>query len=124
MNSRRSTLRDLSRHEAAEVLRQQSSARLCYDEGGRLWVLPVRYHSDGAADLVLDEAADGCLRLAEDRRRVRLEVDDFQGPHQWQTIVGWGVLVAEPAAQGEGHRYRLLLRELRGFSRAPARADA
>jgi nitroimidazol reductase NimA-like FMN-containing flavoprotein (pyridoxamine 5'-phosphate oxidase superfamily) len=124
MTNRRSTLRDLTRHEAAEVLRQQSSARLCYDEGGRPWVLPVRYRSDGSADLVLDEAAEGCQRLAEDRCRVRLEVDDIQGPQRWQTIVGWGVLVAEPADQGDGHRYRLRLRELRGFSRAPARADA
>jgi nitroimidazol reductase NimA-like FMN-containing flavoprotein (pyridoxamine 5'-phosphate oxidase superfamily) len=111
-------LRELTAHEAKEVLTRETTARLCFFQGGRPFVVNVTYRADGWCLLHLLLAASG--DQARTGEEVCVEVDRIHGPGRWETVVGWGELVDEPAPESEG-ACTLKISRLRGFGRTPER---
>lgn len=113
----------LSDQQVLEVLKRRRTGRLRCAADGFSRVSAVRYDGVEGPDLYVQAPDAECLALVRANPRVRFEVDDVQGPSQWETVLGWGLL--EEIEQGERaggtdaerRLYKIRLDALRGFYR-------
>jgi nitroimidazol reductase NimA-like FMN-containing flavoprotein (pyridoxamine 5'-phosphate oxidase superfamily) len=107
-----------------DVIKRRRVGRLSCAADGFTRVSAVHYDGVQVPDLYLQAPDPQCLALLRANPRVRLEVDDVQGPSQWETVLGWGLL-EEIADKGRalGGRfdkpplYKIHLDAVRGFYR-------
>jgi nitroimidazol reductase NimA-like FMN-containing flavoprotein (pyridoxamine 5'-phosphate oxidase superfamily) len=110
--------------QVLDVLKRRRVGRLCCAADGFTRVSAVHYDGGRVPDLYLQAPYPECLALLRANPRVRLEVDDVQGPSQWETVLGWGLLEQiEPGERlgaggnDEAPLYKIRLDAVRGFSR-------
>jgi nitroimidazol reductase NimA-like FMN-containing flavoprotein (pyridoxamine 5'-phosphate oxidase superfamily) len=113
----------LNDQQVLDVLKRRRSGRLSCAADGFKRISAVRYDAAEGANLWLQIADPECLALLRVNPRLRLEVDDVQGPAQWETVLGWGQLEdvqPDGAAAGTFDKrtlYKIRLDALRGFYR-------
>ena len=110
-------LRDLSQAEVAQILTNERVGRLSCYSGGRLFVLPVAFHADSGRRICLDSANELWRNLLKARSRVCFEVDRFEGPAHWETVLGWGEI--EARVTDDCPRYQVHLSSVLGFHHGP-----
>jgi hypothetical protein len=110
--------------QVMEVLKRRSVGRLSCAADGFTRVSAVHYDGGKVPDLYLQPPDPECLALLQANPRVRLEVDDVQGPSQWETVLGWGLLeqirrgeYPAPGRNDNAPLYRIRLDAIRGFYR-------
>ena len=110
----------LSAEEIEELLASEVVARLGCHAGGRTYVLPVTYASDGEG-LIL-QLHDGLkLRMMRENPSVCVEVDHVDDLANWRSVIAWGrfeVLVAD-AATAAFTRLRSRLQSLQVSATTP-----
>jgi nitroimidazol reductase NimA-like FMN-containing flavoprotein (pyridoxamine 5'-phosphate oxidase superfamily) len=113
---------ELGTLEVVAVLERQRVGRLTWLSGDRKGGVPVTYSvCDPEAACICVSVRANDVRAggaAGERDSVRFEVDEVRGPGQWSTVVAWGVL--EKGAARDGSRFRIQLRNVRGFFRGAA----
>ena len=113
----------LSDEQVLDVLKRRRTGRLSCAADGFTRISAVRYHAAEGPDLYVLPPDPECLALVRANPRVRLEVDDVQGPSQWETVLGWGwmeeILASDRPASRNDKRplYKIRLDALRGFYR-------
>lgn len=114
----------LNDDQVLDVLKRRRTGRLSCAADGFKRISAVRYDTAEGPNLWLQAPDPECLALVRVNPRVRLEVDDVQGPSQWETVLGWGrVEEIEAADRAAASRfdnrplYRIRLDALRGFYR-------
>jgi nitroimidazol reductase NimA-like FMN-containing flavoprotein (pyridoxamine 5'-phosphate oxidase superfamily) len=114
----------LNDEQVLDVLKRRRSGRLSCAADGFKRISAVRYDAGEGPDLWLQAADPECLALVRVNPRIRLEVDDVQGPAQWETVLGWGQLEeiesADRTTAGTFDNrplYKIRLDALRGFYR-------
>lgn len=119
----------LNDEQVLDVLKRRRMGRLSCAADGFKRISAVRYDAGDGPDLYVQAPDPECLALLRANPRVRLEVDDVQGPSQWETVLGWGRL--EEIARGERAAtggfdnrplYRIRLDSVRGFYRTGSAA--
>jgi nitroimidazol reductase NimA-like FMN-containing flavoprotein (pyridoxamine 5'-phosphate oxidase superfamily) len=113
----------LSDEQVLDVLKRRRTGRLSCAADGFARVSAVRYDAGDGANLWLQAPDPECLALVRVNPRIRLEVDDVQGPAQWETVLGWGRLEeVEPADRAATRPlYKIRLDALRGYYRTGSR---
>jgi nitroimidazol reductase NimA-like FMN-containing flavoprotein (pyridoxamine 5'-phosphate oxidase superfamily) len=110
--------------QVLDVLKRRRVARLSCAADGFKRVSAVHYDGGQVPDLYLQAPDPQCVALLRVNPRVRLEVDDVQGPSQWETVLGWGLLQeivrSQHAIDGRSEPsplYKIHLDAVRGFYR-------
>src|SRR6185503_1189299 len=78
--------------QVLDVIKRRRVGRLSCAADGFKRVSAVHYDGMHVPDLYLQAPDPQCVALLRANPRVRLEVDDVQGPSQWETVLGWGLL--------------------------------
>ena len=113
----------LNDEQVLDVLKRRRTGRLSCAADGFKRISAVRYDAADGPDLYVQAPDPECLALLRANPRVRLEVDDVQGPTQWETVLGWGRLEevargdSAEGTKGHGRLYKIRLDALRGFYR-------
>ena len=117
----------LNDEQVLDVLKRRRMGRLSCAADGFKRISAVRYDTGDGPDLYVQTPDPECLELLQANPRVRLEVDDVQGPSQWETVLGWGRLEkvdrndrhARPAGGrfDKAPLYKIRLDSVRGFYR-------
>ena len=113
----------LNDEQVLDVLKRRRMGRLSCAADGFKRISAVRYDSAEGCDLYLRAPDPICLQMVRANPRVRLEVDDVQGPTHWETVLGWGRLEEIDRQERLAGRtdkaplYKIRLDSVRGFYR-------
>jgi nitroimidazol reductase NimA-like FMN-containing flavoprotein (pyridoxamine 5'-phosphate oxidase superfamily) len=83
-------LKELSKSEIEEVLRNNVLGRIGYRQGERVHIAPVSYVFETGSVLCRSYEGDRVLAM-RDNRHVCFEVEELYSFNNWKTVVAWGV---------------------------------
>jgi nitroimidazol reductase NimA-like FMN-containing flavoprotein (pyridoxamine 5'-phosphate oxidase superfamily) len=116
---------ELSRPEIDAFLGEELVGRIGCHAGGETYVVPVIYAYDGAS-LYVYSVEGRKLAMMRANPEVCFEVDRYEGPGRWRSVIAWGRF--EELAEEDAERARSLLAARfpssgAGPSRQPPRGD-
>lgn len=82
-------MRELTRTEIDELLREQVVGRIGCHAGGVTYVVPVIYAYDGACVHVASIEGQK-VRMMREHPAVCFEVDEYAAPGQWRSVIAQG----------------------------------
>lgn len=109
--------RDLEHDECEALLRRHHVGRLAYTFSNRVDIAPINYvYEDGW--LYGRSAAGHKLEIVEHNRWVAFEVDDIEGPFDWESVVvkGGVYFLRHDGSSVEREKYLHALDIVRGIS--------
>jgi nitroimidazol reductase NimA-like FMN-containing flavoprotein (pyridoxamine 5'-phosphate oxidase superfamily) len=105
-------IRELNNEQVEATLRGEGLGRISFVEGGRTYVVPVRYHYETSGRIYGRPTMEATVPPPE-TTRVQFEVESVQGPGTWRSVLAWGALEGSE----DPRSYRIRLTGARGFSR-------
>ena len=113
-------MEDLTREGIDELLREEIVGRIGCHAGGETYVVPVIYAYDGEA-LYAYSIEGKKIRMMRENPSVGFEVDRYEGPGRWRSVIAQGEYEELDGADAERAR-SLLAAKFAGVARGPRAA--